>query len=62
MVRACIGEITTVEQRTRFMAYSSAVQFIGFAVVPGRTILVQYSIFDLQSSLSVRWWTDTKIH
>ncbi len=35
-VRAAIADITTKEKRVRFMALSNAVQFIGFAIVPGR--------------------------
>jgi len=35
VVRAVVAEMTTTEQRTKFMALSSAVQFLGFAIVPG---------------------------
>jgi len=49
VVRACIADITTVEQRTRFMAYSSAVQFLGFAIVPGIAGVLTYIDFRVGS-------------
>jgi MFS family permease len=39
-IRAAIADITTTEQRVRYMALSNAVQFIGFAIVPGLAALL----------------------
>jgi hypothetical protein len=36
-VRACIADITTPSQRVKFFGLSSAVQFIGFAIMPGNS-------------------------
>jgi len=47
VVRAIIAAATTTEQRTRFMAFSSAVQFIGFAVVPGVGAALTYIDFNI---------------
>eukprot|EP00741_Cyanophora_paradoxa_P023919 tig00021682_g23101.t1 len=38
--RAYVVAVTTVEQRTAYMAYLSAVQFAGFAVMPGAGALL----------------------
>ncbi|MBL0921055.1 MAG: hypothetical protein IBJ10_02875 [Phycisphaerales bacterium] len=35
MSRAHIARKTSVQERTRFMGYAGAVQFIGFSIVPG---------------------------
>jgi len=35
IVRAFVAERTTKEERTRWVSYSTAVQYIGFALVPG---------------------------
>eukprot|EP01119_Soliformovum_irregulare_P009050 TRINITY_DN2216_c0_g1_i1.p1 TRINITY_DN2216_c0_g1~~TRINITY_DN2216_c0_g1_i1.p1 ORF type:complete len:461 (-),score=79.68 TRINITY_DN2216_c0_g1_i1:31-1413(-) len=42
VARAMIADCTKVEERTRFMAYSSAVQFIGFALMPGAALIFLY--------------------
>jgi ceroid-lipofuscinosis MFS transporter 7 len=58
VVRACIADCTTVQQRTKFMAYSSAVQFIGFAVVPGAGKVLTYIDFKI-GSFEVDQFTST---
>lgn len=49
VVRAFVAESTTKEQRLRFIAYSAAVQFIGFAVVPGGGALLTMIDFHIGS-------------
>jgi MFS family permease len=34
-VRATLADVSTKEQRVRFMALSNAIQFVGFAILPG---------------------------
>jgi len=40
--RAFIAERTTEKQRTKFVAYSNAAQFVGFAIVPGFAAVLSY--------------------
>lgn len=45
--RGYVSQVTTKEQRTRFMAYLTVSQFAGFAVTPGISILLSMLDFDL---------------
>jgi MFS family permease len=36
VIRAYVGTVTTKEERTRFMAYTSVTQFLGFALMPSK--------------------------
>jgi hypothetical protein len=45
--RGYVSQVTTKEQRTRFMAYLTVSQFAGFAVTPGLSILLTFIDFDL---------------
>ena len=51
-VRATLSDVSTKEQRVRFMAISNATQFIGFAIVPGFASLLTFIDFKV-GSLSV---------
>ena len=44
-VRATLSDVSTEEQRVRFMAVSNAVQFIGVAIVPGFATLLTFVDF-----------------
>jgi hypothetical protein len=39
VARAHIAAQTTKDERTRFMGYAGAVQFIGFGLMPGANIM-----------------------
>jgi len=45
--RGYVSQVTTKEQRTRFVAYLTISQFAGFAVTPGISILLSFLDFDL---------------
>jgi len=45
--RGYVSQVTTKEQRTRFVAYLTVSQFAGFAVTPGISILLSFVDFDL---------------
>jgi len=45
--RGYVSQVTTKEDRTRFVAYLTVSQFAGFAVTPGVSILLSYVDFDL---------------
>lgn len=45
--RGYVSQVTTKEQRTRFVAYLTISQFAGFAVTPGISIILSYLDFDL---------------
>lgn len=40
--RAFVAEVTTTKERTKYISYVTAVQFIGFAITPG--ISMQYKV------------------
>jgi len=54
--RAFIAERTKPEERTRFMAYSNAVQFIGFSIMPGFDVVLSYIDFQI-GTFSVNSYT-----
>jgi len=45
--RGYVSQVTTKEQRTKYVAYLTVSQFAGFAVTPGISILLSYIDFDL---------------
>jgi len=45
--RGYVSQVTTKEQRTRYVAYLTVSQFAGFAVTPGISILLSFLDFDL---------------
>jgi len=45
--RASIAEITTEKERTRFISYSTAVQFVGFSLMPGVAALLSFVDFSV---------------
>ena len=48
-VRATLADVSTKEQRVRFMALSNAIQFVGFAILPGAAELLTYVEFNVGS-------------
>lgn len=45
--RGYVSQVTTKEQRTRYVAYLTVSQFAGFAVTPGISIILSYLDFDI---------------
>jgi len=50
-VRAALADIATKQQLVRYMALANAIQFIGFAIMPGLAIVLTYINFSIGSML-----------
>eukprot|EP01113_Clastostelium_recurvatum_P050569 TRINITY_DN9606_c0_g1_i2.p1 TRINITY_DN9606_c0_g1~~TRINITY_DN9606_c0_g1_i2.p1 ORF type:complete len:608 (-),score=135.52 TRINITY_DN9606_c0_g1_i2:1-1824(-) len=51
--RGYIAKVTTPAERTRFLSYSGAAQFLGFSITPGLS-----GWFDRYSSTQSSWWNE----